>query len=97
LNLSKDLAFGALDKMAPLKAAAGAQFDKAFARAMLEDHTKDVEAKAARDAPTYAKLRSLLDATIPVSERDGETARMLVTSLDSASVPAGAIGLAPKK
>ncbi len=30
------------DQMAPLKAAVGAEFDRAFASAMLEDHTKDV-------------------------------------------------------
>jgi putative membrane protein len=79
------------DKMAPLKAAVGAEFDKAFARAMVEDHNKDVdEAKAARDATTDAKLKSLLTATIPVLEKHQATAKKLVDSLASAPAQAGA-------
>jgi putative membrane protein len=78
------------DKMAPLKTAAGAEFDKAFASAMLEDHTKDVdEAKAARAATTDAKLKSLLDSMIPVLEKHRETAQKLVVMLASSPAPAG--------
>ena len=86
------------DKMAPLKTAVGAEFDKAFARAMLEDHTKDVEeAKAAREATTDPKLKALLTSTIPVLEKHRETAQKLVTSLASSPAPAGASVPAPTK
>ena len=86
------------DKMAPLKTAVGAEFDTAFARAMLEDHTKDVnEAKAARDATTDAKLKSLLTSTIPVLEKHREIAQKLVDSAGSAAAPAGAKMPTPSK
>ena len=86
------------DKMAPLKTAVGAEFDKAFASAMLEDHTKDVdEAKAARDATTDVKLKSLLDATIPVLEKHRETAQKLVAMLASYPAPAGVKTQPPTK
>ena len=85
------------DQMAPLKAAVGAEFDKAFASAMLEDHTKDVDAaKAARDTTTDAKLKALLDSTIPVLEKHRETAQKLVVSLGSSAPPAGKV-MAPTK
>jgi putative membrane protein len=79
------------DKMAQLKTATGAEFDKAFARDMLEDHTKDVdEAKAARDKTTDPKLKSLLTSTIPVLEKHREIAQKLVDTLGSSK--AGAAG-----
>ena len=86
------------DKMAPLKNAVGAEFDKAFATAMLEDHTKDVdEAKGARSVTTDAKLKALLDSTIPVLEKHRETAQKLVVSLGASPAPAGAKVMAPAK
>jgi putative membrane protein len=79
------------DKMALLKTAVGAEFDKAFARAMVEDHTKDVnEAKAARDTTTDAKLKALLTSTIPVLEKHREMAQKLADSLGNPAAPAGA-------
>jgi putative membrane protein len=70
------------DKMAQLKTMSGAEFDKAFARAMLEDHTKDVdEAKAARDRTTDPKLKALLTSTVPVLEKHRETAQKLVDTM----------------
>jgi putative membrane protein len=86
------------DNMAMLKTAVGADFDKAFARAMLDDHTKDVnEAKAARDATTDPKLKSLLTSTIPVLEKHRETAQKLVDSLGKPAAPAGVNAPAPTK
>ena len=78
------------DKMTPLKTVVGAEFDKAFASAMVEEHAKDVdEAKAARAATTDAKLKALLDSTIPVLEKHRETAQKLVATLASSPAPAG--------
>ena len=86
------------DNMALLKTAVGTEFDKVFARVMLEDHTKDVnEAKAARDATTDPKLKSLLTSTIPVLEKHRETAQKLVDSVSSSAAPAGAKVPAPTK
>ena len=86
------------DKMTPVKAAAGADFDMAFANAMLEDHTKDVaEAKAARDATTDAKLKALLDSTIPVLEKHRDIAQKLVASLGTSAAPAGGKPAMPPK
>jgi putative membrane protein len=66
-------------KMETLKTASGADFDKAFSQAMLDDHEKDVgEAKMARDGTTDPKLKKLLTATIPVLEKHRATAKKLV-------------------
>ncbi len=57
----------------------GAGFDAAFAKGMLEDHEKDVaEVKAARDATTDKKLKSLLGELLPVLEKHEATAQKLV-------------------
>lgn len=78
------------DKMVQLRTMMGAEFDKAFARVMLDDHSKDVdEAKAARDSTTDSKLKALLVATIPVLEKHRETAQRLVDTLGTAPGTAG--------
>jgi putative membrane protein len=56
-----------------------AGFDAAFAKGMLEDHKKDVaEVKAARDATTDKKLKSLLGELLPVLEKHEAIAQKLV-------------------
>ena len=70
------------DTMVQLRTAKGPEFDKVFARVMLEDHTKDVnEAAEARDSTKDAQLKSLLVATIPVLEQHRDTAQRLVDTL----------------
>jgi putative membrane protein len=63
------------DKM---KSASGADFDKAFAADMLEDHKKAIaDVKEARDSTQDAKLKALLVATLPVLEKHRDTAQKL--------------------
>jgi putative membrane protein len=77
-----------MDKM---KSMSGAEFDKAFAAHMLEDHKKDIaEAKAARDSTTDAKLKTLLTATIPVLEKHRDTAQKLTEKLGPSASADGA-------
>jgi putative membrane protein len=86
------------DKMVQLKTAMGAEFDKAFARAMLEDHSKDVdEAKEARDTTSDSKLKALLVSTIPVLEKHRDMAQRLVDTLGTAPGTAGTNMPAPVK
>jgi len=67
------------DEMRKLKAAKGPAFDELFAAQMLEGHDKVVaEAKAARDHTSDARLKELLEVTIPVLENHQQTARSLV-------------------
>jgi putative membrane protein len=77
------------EKMDKLKTQKGAEFDKAFAEAMLEDHQKDVsEASSARDSTSDPKLKTLLTETVPVLEKHRDTAQKLVTQLGGhASAP----------
>jgi putative membrane protein len=68
-------------KMDQLKTQKGAEFDKAFSTAMVEDHKKDVsEASAARDSTSDPKLKALLTDTVPVLEKHRDTAEKLATS-----------------
>jgi putative membrane protein len=79
------------DKMAKLRTLKGMAFDKAFARAMLDDHTQDVdEAKAARDRTTDAALKVLLMSTIPTLEQHRDIAQRLVDTLATTPNVAGA-------
>lgn len=79
------------DKMAKMKAASGAEFDKMFAADMLEDHKKDIaEAKEARDATKDPKLKALLQSTIPVLEKHREIAQKLVDKFGAAASADGA-------
>ena len=79
------------DKMAKLRTLKGMAFDKAFARAMLEDHTQDVdEARAAKDRTPDAALRVLLASTIPTLEQHRDIAQRLVDTLATAPNVAGA-------
>ncbi len=79
------------DNMAKLRTLKGMAFDKAFARAMLDDHTQDVdEAKAARDRTTDAALKVLLVSTIPTLEQHRDIAQRLVDTLATAPNVAGA-------
>jgi putative membrane protein len=76
--------------MTKLQGATGAEFDRAFAQAMVADHQRDVEeAKAAHSSATDPKLKTLLGAAIPVLEKHRETAQKLTNSL-GASASAGA-------
>jgi putative membrane protein len=77
----------AMDK---LKSAPATDFDRMFASDMLEDHKKDIaEVKAARDATTDAKLKALLNETLPVLEKHEATAQKLVTKLGAAASSTG--------
>ena len=76
------------DNMAKLKTLKGMQFDKAFARAMLEDHTKDLdEAKAVKDKTTDVQLKALLVTTIPVLEKHRDIAQKLVDTIGRGTAP----------
>ena len=79
------------DKLAKRRTRKGMAFEKAFARAKLDDHTKDVdEAKAARDRTTDASLNVLLASTIPTLEQHRDIAQRLVDKLATAPNVAGA-------
>jgi putative membrane protein len=79
------------DKMDKLKSMAGAEFDKAFASDMLEDHQKDIgEAKEARDGTSDTKLKALLASTLPVLEKHRDTAQKLVDRLGPSASATGA-------
>jgi putative membrane protein len=78
------------DRMAKLRTLKGMAFDKAFARAMLDDHTRDVdEAKAARDRTTDGGLKVLLASTIPTLEQHRDIAQRLVDTLATTPNVAG--------
>ena len=67
---------GMLDKV---KSTSGAEFDKTFATAMLDDHKKDVdEATEARDKTSNPKLKKLLAGLVPKLEKHRATAQKLV-------------------
>jgi putative membrane protein len=67
------------DGLEKAKSASGAEFDKAFAQAMLDDHKKDVdEASDARDKTSNPKLKKLLAGLVPKLEKHRETAQSLV-------------------
>jgi len=84
------------EMMDKLKAASGAEFDKTFAKDMLQDHEKDIaEVKEARDKTTDPKLKSLLTATLPVLEKHRDTAQKLVDKV-GASASASGTNAAPK-
>ena len=71
-----DMKHDSLDKA---KAASGAEFDKTFAEAMLDDHKKDVEeASEARDKTSNPKLKKLLAGLVPKLEKHREIAQKLV-------------------
>jgi putative membrane protein len=62
------------EQMAP-----GPDFDTKFAKAMLDDHKKDVaEAKDARDKTADPKLKGLLTDIVPTLEKHEEMAQKLV-------------------
>jgi putative membrane protein len=72
------------DKLAKLRDQQGAEFDKAFAAEMLDDHKKDVaEVSAARDSTKDLKLKALLQETVPVLESHRDAAEKLVTTVGS--------------
>ena len=76
------------DSMAKLRTLKGMQFDKAFARAMLEDHTQDVdEAKAVRDKTSDGQLKALLVTTIPVLEKHRDMAQKLADTIGPGTAP----------
>jgi putative membrane protein len=78
------------DMMDKLKSASGAEFDKSFAKGMLQDHEKDIaEVKEARDKTTDAKLKSLLTATLPVLEKHRDTAQKLVDKVGASASASG--------
>jgi putative membrane protein len=59
--------------------APGPDFDTKFAKAMLDDHKKDVaEAKSARDKTEDSKLKGLLTDIVPTLEKHQDMAQKLV-------------------
>lgn len=99
VDLSANTPSMPMGKMDKLKGMSGAEFDREFAQAMLDDHQKDVDdAKAAQEKTTDPKLKKLLAATIPVLEKHRETARKLVASTSGGATastgrsPAGTAG-----
>jgi putative membrane protein len=63
----------------------GADFDRAFAQAMLDDHKKDVDmARDAMDNTKDAKLKKLLAATVPKLEMHRDMAQKLVDTTGNA-------------
>jgi putative membrane protein len=81
-------------KLESAKAATGPEFDKTFAEAMVEDHTRDInETAAARDAATNPKLKKLLAGLVPKLEKHREVAQKIVAkSATGADTAAGAPG-----
>jgi putative membrane protein len=62
----------------------GDGFDLAFAKSMLADHKKDIEAvKAARGATQDQKLKSLLEDLLPVLDKHREISEKLVNGAKS--------------
>jgi putative membrane protein len=56
----------------------GKDFDEAFAKAMVDDHRKDIKmAKRARESVQDGDVRGLLDETIPTLEKHQQTAEAL--------------------
>ena len=77
--------------MAKLRSLKGMAFDRAFARAMLDDHTHELhEAKAARDRTSDVALKMLLLSLIPVLEQHRAIAQRLVDTLGTAPNAASA-------
>ena len=75
---SPEMKDGMLEKA---KATTGAEFDRTFASAMLDDHRKDVEETTeARDKTSNPKLKKLLSEIVPKLEKHRETAQKLVDS-----------------
>lgn len=68
-------------KLEAAKNATGPDFDKAFAEAMIEDHTKDVaECTTARDTTNNPKLKKLLTALVPKLEKHKATAEKIAST-----------------
>lgn len=82
-------------KMDAAKNATGAEFDRLFAEAMVEDHTRDAsDAAAARDATKNPKLKKLLTALVPKLEKHRDTAQKLASTSGSAAAGAAGTGTA---
>jgi putative membrane protein len=65
---------------------AGADFDKKFAQAMLDDHKRDVaEMTKARDATDDADLKKLLTEVVPVLQKHLDTAQKIVDGQTTAA------------
>jgi putative membrane protein len=78
------------EQMDKMKSASGADFDKAFAAQMLEDHKQAIsELQAARDGTADAKLKTLLTAIVPVLEKHRDTAQKLTDKLGPSASAAG--------
>jgi putative membrane protein len=77
------------DKLEKARSLSGAEFDKAFTEAMVEDHKTDVqEATEARDKTTNPQLKKLLTEVVPKLEKHQTQAEKLNTAAQSAS-PSG--------
>ena len=74
------------EKLEQVKSLTGAEFDKAFASAMVDDHKKDVEeASDARDKTSNPKLKRLLTELVPKLEKHRATAEKLASASDTAA------------
>lgn len=77
--------------MTKLQNATGAEFDRAFAQQMVQEHQRDVdEAKAAQARTTDPKLKTLLGSAIPVLEKHRDTAQKLVGTVGASASAAPA-------
>ncbi|HEY0713409.1 MAG TPA: DUF4142 domain-containing protein [Polyangia bacterium] len=91
MNLAKQLKVDLPTDAAPMKhdgleqakALTGADFDRAFAKSMLEGHQKDgADATDARDRTTNPKLKKLLTELVPTLEKHRATAEKLATAAE---------------
>jgi predicted outer membrane protein len=79
------------DQRRALGAAKDAAFDELFAAEMLEDQEKILaEAKSARDQTSDAKLKTLLEVTIPVLDAHHQRSRTLVDQFGPSAIAAAA-------
>jgi putative membrane protein len=79
--LDKDQILSSKDhqKMKSLEAMSGAQFDKAFAQAMVEDHKKNITALEAAQKNLQGAAASLVTNLLPVLKKHQQTAVKLAS------------------
>jgi putative membrane protein len=77
-------------KLEKARTLTGAEFDKAFAQAMVEDHKDDIEDVAeARDKTTDPQLKKLLTGIVPTLEKHQASAQKLVAQTESGAGTTG--------
>jgi len=79
IDLASAMPGGGSDDMSNM--ASDPMFDTKFARAMVDDHKKDIaEVTQARDATADPKLKKLLTELLPTLQKHEETAQKIVDS-----------------